>query len=82
MFSGNISPNRGPSAREVVASFQTLLTPLGNVCNRTSQGRNVTGETGGTGDLNLSVIKAGVRDDVGKLQEVQQLLSFTGGMSV
>ena len=87
-MSVNILPNRGPTARELVASFQTLLTPLGKVCNRTSQGRNVTEisvdwrDWRDWRDLDLSVVQAGVRDHVGKLEEVQQLLSFTGVRSV
>ena len=35
-----------------------------------------------TRGLYLSIAKAGVRDDVGKLQEIQKLLGFTGAMSV
>ena len=41
-----------------------------------------TGETGETGYLYLAIVQAGVRDHVGELQEVQQLLCFTGETSV
>ena len=45
-------------------------------------GQMWTGETGETGYLYLAIVKAGVRDHVGELQQIQQLLGFTGEMSV
>ena len=45
-------------------------------------GQMWTGETEETEYLYLAIVKAGVCDHVGELQQIQQLLGFTGEMSV